>query len=79
MDSPHQLSGIGSTADILASDIAACGPSVVHVISEVLLPFVFNQTALDAITATQAPAAPDEVRAPASPGASSLRVVTAGR
>lgn len=52
---PTSLQGIGNSANILQADIAACGPSVVHVIDQVLLPFSFNQGAADAITATNAP------------------------
>lgn len=53
--SPTVLQGIGSSANILQKDLAACGPSVVHVIDQFLLPFKFDQAPQDAITATQAP------------------------
>ena len=53
--SQTQLQGIGNSANILQADIAACGPSVVHIIDQILLPFSFDQKATDAITGTQVP------------------------
>jgi hypothetical protein len=50
-----QLEGIGDDATILQADIAACGPSVVHIIDQILLPFTFTQGPTDAITGTQVP------------------------
>lgn len=40
-------------AIVLQADIAACGPSVVHIIDQILLPFSFDQEPTDAITGTQ--------------------------
>ncbi|KAH7618596.1 hypothetical protein Ndes2526B_g05507 [Nannochloris sp. 'desiccata'] len=51
--SQTQLQGIGNGATILQADIAACGPSVVHIIDQILLPFRFDQGPTDAITGTQ--------------------------
>ncbi len=34
-----QLQGVGSSANIVQPDLKTCGPSVVHVIDAVLLPF----------------------------------------
>lgn len=48
-----QLQGIGSSATILQADISACGPSVIHIIDQILLPFKFDQGATDAIVATR--------------------------
>jgi hypothetical protein len=55
--SPTQLQGIGNGANILQADIAACGPSVVHIIDQILLPFSFDQGPTDAIRGTQVPQA----------------------
>ena len=52
---PTLLQGIGDSAVILQADIAACGPSVVHIIDQILLPFRFDQGPTDAITGTQVP------------------------
>ena len=52
---PTQLQGIGNAANILQSDIAACGPSIIHIIDQILLPFTFDQAPIDAITGTQVP------------------------
>ena len=51
--SQTQVRGIGNEANILQADIAACGPSVVHMIDQILLPFSFDQGPTDAITGTQ--------------------------
>ncbi len=51
----NQLQGIGNEANILQADIAACGPSVVHIIDQILLPFRFDQGPTDAILGTQVP------------------------
>eukprot|EP00887_Chlorella_sp_A99_P002824 scaffold6.g2824.t1 len=65
---PGTLRGVGSSAAVLAADLVACGPSVVHVISQVLLPFSFDQAAVDAISGTQvAPATRQVPLVPASP------------
>ena len=50
---PKQLQGIGNQATILQADIAGCGPSVVHIIDQILLPFRFDQGPTDAILGTQ--------------------------
>ncbi len=54
---PIRLVGIGSTATVLQEDVAACGPSVVHLIDQILLPFTFDQGPTDAILGTQVAAA----------------------
>ncbi|KAI3436575.1 hypothetical protein D9Q98_005991 [Chlorella vulgaris] len=59
---PTSLQGIGSSANILQADIVACGPSLV------LLPFTFDQAALDAITATQVPQPAQPALAPQPAG-----------
>ncbi|KAI7843972.1 hypothetical protein COHA_002510 [Chlorella ohadii] len=59
---PTALQGIGSSARILQGDLAACGPSVIHV----LLPFTFNQSAIDAITGTQVPLSQANTTLPAA-------------
>jgi uncharacterized surface protein with fasciclin (FAS1) repeats len=51
--SQTQLQGIGNEATILQADIAACGPSVVHIVDQILLPFSFDQKPTDAITGTK--------------------------
>ncbi|GAB4820958.1 hypothetical protein N2152v2_008004 [Parachlorella kessleri] len=51
--SSHQLRGIGSTSNILQGNIVACGPTIIHILDTVLLPFTFNQGAIDAISGTQ--------------------------
>lgn len=51
--SQTQLQGIGNGANILQADIAACGPSVVHITDQILLPFSFDQGPTDAIIGTQ--------------------------
>ena len=51
------LRGIGNVAQILQADIAACGPIVVHIIDQILLPFTFDQAPTDAIKGTQVAAA----------------------
>ncbi|KAL4534572.1 hypothetical protein Ndes2526A_g05460 [Nannochloris sp. 'desiccata'] len=56
---PTQLQGVGDSAIILQADIAACGPSVVHIIDQILLPFRFDQGPTDAITGTQVPRSTD--------------------
>ena len=43
-----QVKGIGSTAKIIDPDLPACGPSVVHVVDTVLLPFAVNSTSASA-------------------------------
>lgn len=48
-----QLQGIGSSAKILQGDIVACGPAIIHIADSVLLPFTFDQGAIDAISGTQ--------------------------
>lgn len=40
----------GSTANIIQKDIVACGPSIIHVIDNILLPFSFQDAPKDAIT-----------------------------
>lgn len=55
---PTQLQGIGDQAYILQSDIAACGPSVIHIVDQIVLPFKFDQGPTDAITGTQVPTPP---------------------
>ncbi|KAL4440660.1 hypothetical protein ABPG77_000369 [Micractinium sp. CCAP 211/92] len=55
---PTQLQGIGTSANILQGDIVACGPSIIHIIDQVLLPFKFDQAAIDAVTGTTAPLPP---------------------
>lgn len=50
---PLQVQGVGSYADILQGDIPACGPSFIHIIDHVLLPF--NPKA--STSSTPAPAA----------------------
>ncbi|KAL6782563.1 hypothetical protein ACKKBG_A07290 [Auxenochlorella protothecoides x Auxenochlorella symbiontica] len=52
------IRGVGSSANVLQADLLACGPSVIHIIDQVLLPFNFDQASLDAITATQVPVPP---------------------
>jgi uncharacterized surface protein with fasciclin (FAS1) repeats len=50
------LRGTGSSAEVLQADAASCGPTVVHFISQVLLPFSFEQFGqgpIDVIEATQ--------------------------
>ncbi|PRW55961.1 barwin-like endoglucanase [Chlorella sorokiniana] len=63
---PTALQGIGSSARILQGDLAACGPSVIHVVDQVLLPFTFNQSAIDAITGTQVPLSQASTQLPAA-------------
>jgi hypothetical protein len=45
----------GSTAQILQKDIAACGPTVIHIVDNILLPFRFDDTPKDAVSDTQVP------------------------
>lgn len=40
----------GSKANIVAKDIAACGPSVIHIVDNVLLPFSFDDQPKDRLT-----------------------------
>lgn len=42
----------GSSAAIITQNIAACGPSVIHLIDTVLLPFRFDDEPRDAVTGT---------------------------
>jgi len=51
----NALQGIGSNATILQKDIAACGPSIIHIIDQILLPFTFDQAPKDIIDASLAP------------------------
>lgn len=44
----------GSAARILQSDIVACGPSVIHIVDAILLPFRFDDGPKDAVRDTQA-------------------------
>jgi len=53
---PTQLQGKGNEATILQANIAACGPSVIHIIDQILLPFSFDQGPTDAISGTRVPA-----------------------
>lgn len=63
---PTSLRGIGSSTNILQGDLLACGPSVVHIVDQVLLPFTFDQAAVDAISGTQVPSTPaPQVTSPA--------------
>ena len=48
-----QLKGLGSTAAILQAGIPACGPSLIHVIDTVLLPFTLDKSSIQA--ASQVP------------------------
>jgi hypothetical protein len=52
---PKQLQGIGNSAAVLQADVAACGPSVIHIIDQILLPFSFDQGPTDAVSGTQVP------------------------
>lgn len=54
VDANGNLQGMENGAKILQADIAACGPSVVHIIDQVLLPFSFDQAPIDAVTGTRA-------------------------
>ena len=47
------LNGIGNSASTVQTDIQACGPTVIHVIDQILLPFSWNEGATDAISGTQ--------------------------
>ena len=56
--SPNSLVGLDPPeATILQGDIKACGPSVIHIIDQILLPFSFNQGATDAVLGTAVQAA----------------------
>lgn len=37
----------GNTVEILVKDIVTCGPSIIHVVSDVLLPFQWDAEPLD--------------------------------
>ncbi|KAK9806176.1 hypothetical protein WJX72_004480 [[Myrmecia] bisecta] len=58
------LEGVGSTADVIQADVPTCGPSVIHVINAVLLPFSPNDAGLTpntvqaAASLTTTPSAP---------------------
>jgi len=39
-----------ATAAVLEWDIVTCGPSILHIIDTVLLPFAFDNAPTDAIT-----------------------------
>ena len=45
----------GSAARILQKDIAACGPTVIHIVDNILLPFRFDDSPKDAVSDTQVP------------------------
>jgi len=44
----------GNAVKILQGDIAACGPSIIHIVDDIVLPFSFDQKPLDAVSGTQA-------------------------
>lgn len=45
----------GSSALIVTQNVAACGPSVIHLVDTVLLPFRFDDEPRDAVTGTHTP------------------------
>lgn len=45
----------GSTARILQSDLAACGPTIIHIVDNILFPFRFDDSPKDAVSDTQIP------------------------
>jgi len=55
----------GSSAVVVAQDIAACGPSVIHLVDTVLLPFRFDDKPRDAITGTHSGPIPQNRMPPA--------------
>lgn len=38
-----QLKGIGNSVNILQGDIPACGPSIIHITDNALLPLMFAE------------------------------------
>lgn len=48
-----KLQGFGNEATVLQKDVAACGPSVLHIIDQIMLPFRFDDAPLDAIRGTR--------------------------
>mmetsp|Transcript_10032 Transcript_10032/g.19754 ORF Transcript_10032/g.19754 Transcript_10032/m.19754 type:complete len:278 (-) Transcript_10032:743-1576(-) len=44
----------GNAVNILQGDIAACGPSIIHIVDDIVLPFRFDQKPVDAVSGTQA-------------------------
>ncbi|KDD72872.1 hypothetical protein H632_c2791p0 [Helicosporidium sp. ATCC 50920] len=59
------LRGVGSSAKVLQGNLLACGPAVVHVIDQVLLPFGLEKQAIDAISDSQVKRSPVSVSPPA--------------